>query len=77
MVHYTLGREIVLEDARDAGPCVIIRAVTDTSLLGAALFEDLGAAKYALQVFLNINGKMDRNSGGTKILQAWRGSRNV
>jgi hypothetical protein len=50
------------------------------------LFENLGAAKYALQVFLNINGKMDDSiravenpnlSGGTKILQAWRGSRNV
>ena len=25
----------------------------------AALFENPGAAKYALQVFLNVNGKMD------------------
>jgi hypothetical protein len=48
-----------LEIARDTGPCAIIRVETDTSLRGAALFENLGAAKYALQVFLNINGKMD------------------
>ena len=41
------------------GPCVIIRAEADTSFRGAALFENLGAAKYALQVFLNINGKID------------------
>jgi hypothetical protein len=49
----------LLEIASGTGPCVIIRAETDTSLRRAALFENPGAAKYALQVFLNINGKMD------------------
>ena len=44
---------------RGTGPCFIIRAETDTLPRGAALFENPGAAKYALQVFLNINGKMD------------------
>ena len=48
------------------------------------MFENLGAAKYALQVFLNINGKMDdsiravekqTSAEELRSFQAWRGSR--
>ena len=48
-----------LEFACGTGHCVIVPAETDISPHGAALFENPGAAKYALHVLLNINGKMD------------------